>query len=76
MWRILQTDIARLGGNLPQPIKWGWINDQGRIIGRVIAKDGEFSASKMEFDPEGVGKSVHKGMYATLDQAKAAVEAI
>lgn len=54
--------------------KWVKVDHAGRIIGRVQAADGEFSASTLVFDAEGVGKKVFKGWYLNLEAAKAAVD--
>lgn len=51
------------------------VNAMGRIIGRIIVSDGEFKASTMVFDEQGVGTREGLGAYFTLEQAQAAVEA-
>ena len=56
--------------------KWIKVNDtNGRILGRVHLKEGEYKASKLIFDGEGVGNKNYLGSFATLVQAQAAVDA-
>lgn len=58
------------------PEKFVKVDEAGRIIGRIQEKDGEWGASKVVVDAEGIGHSVHKGFYFTLNQAKAVVDAV
>lgn len=69
MWHQIHDDYAAIERH-----KWVLSDERGRIIGRIVERDGEFKASKMEFDGMGVGTSIGKGAYVSLDQAKAAVE--
>lgn len=57
-----------------EPAKWVKTDDHGRIMARIVLKDGEYVASKVEVDPDGIGHSKSKGCYINIDTAKAAVE--
>ena len=69
MWHQLHGDNAAAEFR-----KWVKTNEAGRILGRVHLKDGEYKASKLEFDTDGVGSKNYLGAFITLEQAKAAVD--
>lgn len=68
MWHEIVTGV-----NDSNPA-WRKVDDDGRIIGRINKKEGEYSASKVVVDADGVGRAVHRGFYLTLANAKAAVD--
>lgn len=68
MWQMI--------GNLIVGDKWVKTNEAGRIIGRISLKEGEYKASRLAFDADGVGSKNYLGAFITLDQAKAAVDEI
>ena len=66
MWRQIDNLL---------PEKWVKTNETGRIMGRVHLKEGEYKASRVLLDTEGVGTKAYLGSFFTLEQAKAAVDA-
>ena len=72
MWTALR--IHPIVGDLREFDKWVKTNEQGRIVGRIYFKEGEYKASKLVFDGEGVGAKNYLGSFVTLEQAKAAVD--
>jgi hypothetical protein len=71
MWTAFRvgTEVGLLEND-----KWVKTNDVGRIVGRIHFKEGEYKATKLKFDDEGLGNKSYLGAYVTLDQAKAAVD--
>jgi len=62
--------------NLVDINKWIKVDEtNGKILGRVYLKEGEYKASKLVFDEAGLGSKNYLGSYATLAQAQAAVDA-
>lgn len=70
MWNEIRNHL--LGADAD---KWVKSNEQGRIVGRIHLKEGEYRASKLVFDEAGVGSKNYLGAFVSLDQAKAAVDA-
>lgn len=72
MWTAIR--VGREVG-LAEFDKWVKTNEAGRVVGRIHLKEGEYKASRLEFDDEGVGSKNYLGAFVTLDQAKAAIDA-
>lgn len=71
MWNEIRNH--RLGEDAH---KWVRANEAGRITGRIHLKDGEYRASRLSFDADGLGNKNYLGAFVTLEQAKAAVDAL